>query len=364
MADGHSCPCREPAVNGVRSPGRVLRTYLWTGRNQWTTARPGPAAATRVVQLGREQFVEGAPCRVVQVLAAAGRRRGCPGWRCPGPADRRRRTCAAGPRPWRPGRPAPGPGSARAPPPGPDPVRSGPSPRWRRPRGPRNRAAPVDTRGSHRRPPRAIRRATESAPPTCWTEAPSGLEVSARTNTPAAGLGREVQGRPQRLEAQVRAQRHRIRGQRRAVPQPGVRVGGHGGADVAALGVRDGQHRRLPPPRPGCVPARPSRRSRGARTAPPAVSPRQRGSPRPPGRSARSVPARRRRRSGPSAAAAPGADRCRRTAGRGPPWPGPAGSRRTPGRPDQRCRLRHAAQLLPARRFLRGASARRAPAGS
>ena len=58
----------------------------------------------------------------------------------------------------------------------------------------------------------------------------------------AVVLGGQIQRRTQRLEAQVRAQRHRIGTQRRGGAEPRIRVGLHGRADVAALRVSHNQH--------------------------------------------------------------------------------------------------------------------------
>ncbi len=56
---------------------------------------------------------------------------------------------------------------------------------------------------------------------------------------PSAGLGGQVQGGTQRLESEVGIQGHGVGGQGRAVPQPGVRIGGHGGPDVTPLRIGD-----------------------------------------------------------------------------------------------------------------------------
>ena len=79
-----------------------------------------------------------------------------------------------------------------------------------------------------------------------------------RTRAPASTAGL------QRAEAEVRGDGERVGEERRVLVQEGRRVGGHGGADVAALGVHQRPARRPPAP-----PRRPSpvRRCRASRTA-------------------------------------------------------------------------------------------------
>jgi hypothetical protein len=58
----------------------------------------------------------------------------------------------------------------------------------------------------------------------------------------APGFSREVQGGAQRFKAKIRAERDRVSRQRRAVAEPRIGVGCHGGADVPALCVGNGEH--------------------------------------------------------------------------------------------------------------------------
>ena len=171
-----------------------------------------------------------------------GRPQGCPGWRFPAPAGRRHRRSAAGQPEWPPGRPGPGQGRARGRPAGRAAGRHSAEPTVAPTTRPdRAEGSPSTCRSPPRRL-RTIRRATESVPPTCCTEAPSGLEVSARTNTPRPySAARSRAGRSDsKPRYGLRVTESAAR--RGAVPEPGVGVGGHGGADVAALGVCDGQH--------------------------------------------------------------------------------------------------------------------------
>ena len=142
---------------------------------------------------------------------------------------------------------------------------------WRRPPRRRSRAAPRP-----RSPPpgassivcadRAAVRAQWRAAP----RAPSGLEVSASTKTPGAGLAR-------RVERRAAASRSRGTGETvtasensgASLSQVGRGVGGHRGADVAALGVHQHQRAGGPglarPPSPGRRRPREPNRSKKAR---------------------------------------------------------------------------------------------------
>ena len=57
---------------------------------------------------------------------------------------------------------------------------------------------------------------------------------------PAGAVG-DVEGGPQRLEAEIGRRGHRIRAQRRRVVEPGPGVGRHGGTDVTAFRVGENE---------------------------------------------------------------------------------------------------------------------------
>ncbi len=74
----------------------------------------------------------------------------------------------------------------------------------------------------------------------CCTSPPSGFEVSARTKSPAPlSRARSTAGFSE--PSPVRRHRQRVREERRVLAQEGLRVRGHGRADVAALGVHHDQ---------------------------------------------------------------------------------------------------------------------------
>ncbi len=274
------CCASLPQMAGRLAPTAATCVNWWTRHRAKVEPRGGyaPRSSSRVrCAASRSSRIPGpgaedVPARCAKHLAVGAAER-------PG----------AGPRRWRPGRPGPAPGSGRGPPRGPGPGRSAPNRRSRRRRVRRNRGPRRPWSTTYRlfsaAAARTMRRATESAPPTCCTDAPSGFEVRARRTRPSR-LRREVKGRAERSKPRygLSVTESAARADRPAATRPRKR---HGGADVAALGVGDAEH--PPPPRPpqGPVPALAMPAEPCRSRAPPAASPRQRARRRRRGRSAK-----------------------------------------------------------------------------